>query len=1843
MTFGVRSFRETFSGQLALKPYYRADNRRYYVAEESHFGSISAGAELTDQQRTIALAARRPQSGALLEIELREQSSSEVPLSHEFLTLWPVPEDETSHHLAFVDLLTDTDEDGVSDVNERLAGTSPEDAADLPGVSTIDVLALYDEDVGAEDGGYPFTRIHHLMVLANSMYADNGTNIRLRTVAMREGMPLTTDSTVDELADPVGADLTIAFALDPLPPCPGAAGCAGVGSFSDRGHWQNVNAFVNFRAGATTAAHELGHVMGLAHSARQSEADGAFRWSRGFYLQGNISLGTIMTYGINFNMGVFSNPGADCYGRPCGMPISTEEGADAVTSLDLLRFQVAAHRQSKPDTDGDGFVDPVDEVPNDPGDWRDFDGDGAGDHADPDDDNDGVSDTEDAFPLNSEEWEDRDGDGLGDNADSDVTDLAPFRDSELRDAVEWKLGKSPGAPITDEDLAELVDLDASKRDIRNLSGLEHATHLSALSLNGNHITDLSPLAEMTLLQTLTLGDNAITDLSPLAGLTNLEVLFLYNNAIKDLSPLRELTNLKHLLLYRNAIADLSPLAALTNLEQLDLSGNAIANLSPLSELIELRSLYLGRVLVTYQGKWVGVSGNAISDISPLSKLTALRTLYLAGNFVSDISPLSNLTSLRNFDLRGNFVSDLSPFAGLIGKHFNVLMLGGNAISDISPLSELTFRELDLTFNEITDIAPIVDESVWASSGDRYLHLQYNPLNDRSVDLHIPALGSMGVLVKFLEPFFRVSDLALRSLIAQQVAREQQLIDDPYAEHPAIAKFTTLFAFGSGVSDLTGIDGFHALKDLNLASNRITDITALRKLSSLSNVDLSDNRISDISPLVESSGFDEGGWISLTGNPLNEESVNKHIPDLLERGIEVELDYVRLTTDVGSEGVSFDTTGYFSAILDEDVSMDTVVSDRALVRADVADGILTVTPGGAGGTVAVIVRATDGNENHAALTFRVKVQGVVVSMFPSASDPVLQGFARVVNHSALAGEARIAAIDDSGVRRGEVTLAIGPREVVHFNSDDLESGNPEKGLAEGVGTGEGDWRLEVASDLDLEVMSYIRTADGFLTSMHDLPPLTETGRQIAIFNPGSNYDQVSLLRLFNPGDSAAEVHVTGKDSNGASPGGMVSLSLDPGTARTVSAQQLESGEGLTGALGDGAGKWMLEVKADQPIVAISLLRSPTGHLTNLSRVPNNKEIDDGRELIHHVPLFLSAADPEGRQGFVRVVNSGDLDATVQIDARDDSGFSYEGLELTVPAGGARHFNSHDLETGNIEKGLSGSTGTGEGDWRLTFSSAGGIDVLAYIRTADGFLTSMHDTASATDGGHAVPTFNPGANRNQVSFLRIANRGSEDARVVIRGVDDAGITRGDDVVLSVPVGQSRTISAQALEQGSDALTGRMGDGKGKWRLNVYSDQSLQVTSLLESQTGHLSNLSRGLGVPDKGALSLTEEQSLGLTSFRDPALLAIIESALRKSPGESFTASELASLTTLNATGAGIVDLTGISLATGLEELTLNGNAISNLAPLAEATGLKHLGLANNAISDLTPLAGLTELVYLELGNNAVSDLSPLAGLSKLETLSLRNNAVSDISPLSELLGVKWLYLSGNAISDASPLAGSDKLLWLSIDNNAISELSFLAGLRELQWLYIDDNAISDLSALAYLTELHTLSADGNVISDLSPLVELAGLESLRIQRNPVSDLSPLSALNLESLWVGFTNVTLSDVAALPYFRDLRGLGLSGLSIDDISALADLDNPFRLSLSDNLISDVSPLSGLSGLAGLDLSRNNLEDISPVAVRSLWNDNAVKGRWAWIGLWGNPLNRESIDVHIETLRSWGVTVRF
>ena len=1052
---------------------------------------------------------------------------------------------------------------------------------------------------------------------------------------------------------------------------------------------------------------------------------------------------------------------------------------------------------------------------------------------------------------------------------NEVVELAPLaRLTSLTSLGLSDNGISDVSPLSG--MTSLTNLELfDNGEISDVSPLAGMTSLTSLGLSANEISDVSPLAGMTSLTTLYLGGNEVVDLAPLEGLTSLEILWLFRNEISDVSPLAGMTSLTSLWLSANEISDVSPLAGMTSLTTLYLGGNEVVELAPLARLTSLTSLGLSDNGISDVSPLSGMTSltnlelfdNEISDVSPLAGMTSLTFLYLGGNEVVDLAPLEGLTSLEILWLSRNEISDLSPLAGMTSlttlylsgneivelgplsglNSVSRLDLGGNMISDLSSLSGMTsIKELDLMSNgRLEDIAPLVANR-GLGNGD-FVDLRVNFLSETSRETHIPNLLERGVEVSFddIVDLSEMPDAGLRGASEWALSKFGK---------GALADLPRLDAANRGIENLTGLEGATGLRDLFLDGNKVKDISPLAGLR-LRTLMLAHNMVGDLAPLADMDSLDV---LALDGNalcelpPLPSSLSRLYLSDNCLSDIGPLADLWLRELDVSGNSITsleplLGTHLRYLQVDDNPITDISPLNFASLRELHMRNNAVRDISPLLDGEELLMVDVQRNPLADGALgvleTLRQRrvtvLAGEAVPYFPAAGD-VRQGFVRVVNRSDEAGHVFIEAVDDAGVRVGPVRMEVGARRAVHFNSGDLERGNAGKGLSGGIGAPTaGDWRLSVISALDVEVLSYIRTEDGFVTAMHDV-----AADAIApFFNPGSNDRQRSILRVVNTEAEPAKWTTGGYDDHGQWHPMAGSLLVRPQRALTLTARALEDDHGL----GDGHGKWRLRTRGF-PWYAMSLLESPTGHLTNLSTAPDNAvELADGRTL-HRLPLFPAAGG--SRQGFVRVINHSYSSGEVVIEAVDDAGTRSAPGRLTMRPRRAAHFNSMDLETGNADKGLDGGVGVGQGDWRLEVTSELDLMVLSYARTEDGFLTSLHDLAPvAADGGHRVVFFNPGSNSRQVSKLRLINDGERAARVSITGIDDRGSASGA-VSLGVPGGSALTFTAAELESGDgDRLAGGLGDGEGKWRLRVRSDEPIAVMSLLETPTGHLTNVSTG----------------------------------------------------------------------------------------------------------------------------------------------------------------------------------------------------------------------------------------------------------------------------------------------------------------------------------------------------------------------------------------------------------------
>ncbi|MFC1785003.1 hypothetical protein ACFL0J_05175 [Candidatus Neomarinimicrobiota bacterium] len=87
-----------------------------------------------------------------------------------------------------------------------------------------------------------------------------------------------------------------------------------------------------------------------------------------------------------------------------------------------------------------------------------------------------------------------------------------------------------------------------------------------------------------------------------------------------------------------------------------------------------------------------------------------------------------------------------------------------------------------------------------------------------------------------------------------------------------------------ISDLTPLNDLINLSYLGIQTNNLIYIDALTNLTNLHLLKIGNNHITDINPLVQNQGFGANDKINLVGNPLNDISINKYIPQLRTRGV-----------------------------------------------------------------------------------------------------------------------------------------------------------------------------------------------------------------------------------------------------------------------------------------------------------------------------------------------------------------------------------------------------------------------------------------------------------------------------------------------------------------------------------------------------------------------------------------------------------------------------------------------------------------------------------------------------------------------------------------------------------------------------------------------------------------------------------------------------------------------------------------------------------------------------------------------------------------------------------------------
>ncbi|MEE9754637.1 LapB repeat-containing protein [Listeria seeligeri] len=212
--------------------------------------------------------------------------------------------------------------------------------------------------------------------------------------------------------------------------------------------------------------------------------------------------------------------------------------------------------------------------------------------------------------------------------------------------------------VTQTQLDSVTTLDASSKNITDVTGINELTNLTSINLSENQLTSIAPITGLSALSIINLSDNLLNsvDLTSAQNLPNLSSLNLSDNpTITKISIVDQPKLATVDASITNGQSSLLKEINLSNLPQLTLAGKNFSNMVNFSSYsTELTTVNLDSLSKI---STVDLSSNNIKDIN-IQNMTLVNYVNLETNQISDISNLVNLPTLTNLQIDTNQISVL---------------------------------------------------------------------------------------------------------------------------------------------------------------------------------------------------------------------------------------------------------------------------------------------------------------------------------------------------------------------------------------------------------------------------------------------------------------------------------------------------------------------------------------------------------------------------------------------------------------------------------------------------------------------------------------------------------------------------------------------------------------------------------------------------------------------------------------------------------------------------------------------------------------------------------------------------------------------------------------------------------------------------------------------------------------------------------------------------------------------------------------------------------------------------------------------------------------------------------
>jgi len=228
--------------------------------------------------------------------------------------------------------------------------------------------------------------------------------------------------------------------------------------------------------------------------------------------------------------------------------------------------------------------------------------------------------------------------------------------------------------------------------------------------------------------------------------------------------------------------------------------------------------------------------------------------------------------------------------------------------------------------------------------------------------------------------------------------------------------------------------------------------------------------------------------------------------------------------------------------------------------------------------------------------------------------------------------------------------------------------------------------------------------------------------------GASSEPLGILRILNGTAESGTVAIFAIDDAGTR-SGPASFMLNASAAVEFTATELASGNatlGLTGGIGTDVGDARLEIETDLRIVPMAFVRAADGTLSAMHDTVRSASTDGSGQYVYEVPVFNLSTEMT-QVSRLRLINPGDVSASITISGRDDSGAEATGGDVTLmlAARGATTLTAQQLEAGDTE--ITGRLGAGTGKWRLTVSSDQPLEVVNIVASTAGHWNNLSTTA------------------------------------------------------------------------------------------------------------------------------------------------------------------------------------------------------------------------------------------------------------------------------------------------------------------------------------------------------------------------------------------------------------------------------------------------------------------------------------------------------------------------------------